>query len=39
VNFDVVTDIFFQQLISENIALLETIINACKIFLVLLVSS
>ena len=27
---------YLQQLISENIALLETIINTCKIFLVLL---
>ena len=35
-NFDVVTDIFLQQLVSENIAVLETIINTCKIFLVLL---
>lgn len=30
VNFDVVTDIFVQQLVSENTALLETIINTAK---------
>lgn len=35
-NFGVVKDVFLQQLIPENVALLETIINTCKIFLVLL---